>query len=299
MKKILFLTAAVCLLAIASFAQTKTDFSGRWELNTVESKLDERMRVESMTLNVAQTDRELKVETTTKRTVSADSSGGGGMNRGGMSGGNQTVTYSLVPGTAVKGETVSSGGGATSAETNMLKASLESDGRLKLHSVRSFDGQMGKVTITVDEVWELTNEGQTLKINRTMESPRGTNTSEMIFAKKDAAQAQADKAQMTDTSKSSLPVPKVISGGVLNGKAKTLVKPAYPEAAKAVRASGAVNIQVTIDEEGNVISATAVSGHPLLRAASEEAARASKFSPTMLEGVPVKVTGIIVYNFTP
>src|SRR5215213_6622582 len=92
-------------------------------------------------------------------------------------------------------------------------------------------------------------------------------------------------------------IPKSVSGGVLNGKAINLVKPAYPAAAKAVRAEGAVNVQVTIDEEGNVISASAVSGHPLLRAAAVTAARASKFSPTKLQGQAVKVTGVIVYNF--
>ncbi len=91
---------------------------------------------------------------------------------------------------------------------------------------------------------------------------------------------------------------KTISGGVLNGKAVNLVKPAYPAAAKAVRAQGAVNVQITIDESGNVISAAAVSGHPLLRAAAVSAARQSTFSPTMLSGQAVKVTGIIVYNFS-
>lgn len=90
---------------------------------------------------------------------------------------------------------------------------------------------------------------------------------------------------------------KSVSGGVLNGKATNLVKPAYPAAAKAVKAQGAVNVQVVIDEQGSVVSATAVSGHPLLREASVTAARASKFSPTTLEGKPVKVTGVIVYNF--
>ena len=95
------------------------------------------------------------------------------------------------------------------------------------------------------------------------------------------------------------PVPKTISGGVVNGKATNLVKPPYPAAARAVRAAGAVNVQVTIDENGNVISASAVSGHPLLRAAAVSAARSSKFSPTMLSGQAVKVTGVIVYNFVP
>jgi TonB family protein len=94
-------------------------------------------------------------------------------------------------------------------------------------------------------------------------------------------------------------VPKTISGGVVNGKATNLPKPVYPAAAKAVRASGAVNVQVTIDETGNVISATAVSGHPLLRAAAVEAARQATFAPTMLSGQAVKVTGVIVYNFVP
>ena len=96
-----------------------------------------------------------------------------------------------------------------------------------------------------------------------------------------------------------LPVPKTVSGGVVNGKATNLVKPAYPPAARAVRASGAVNVQVTIDEKGDVIAASAVSGHPLLRAAAVQAARQSKFSPTLLSGKPVKVSGVVVYNFTP
>jgi TonB family protein len=90
-----------------------------------------------------------------------------------------------------------------------------------------------------------------------------------------------------------------VSGGVLNGKATSLPKPIYPAAAKAVKASGVVNVQILIDEEGNVISANATSGHPLLRAASEEAARSAKFSPTSLSGQKVKVSGIIVYNFVP
>ncbi len=94
-----------------------------------------------------------------------------------------------------------------------------------------------------------------------------------------------------------MPVAKQISKGVVNGSAISLPKPNYPAAARAVKAQGAVNVQVVIDEEGNVESANAVSGHPLLRSASEEAARDAKFKPTMLSGQTVKVTGIIVYNF--
>jgi TonB family protein len=92
---------------------------------------------------------------------------------------------------------------------------------------------------------------------------------------------------------------RTVNVGVANGIAGTLVRPKYPAAARAVRASGAVNIQVTIDELGNVVAAKAVSGHPLLRAAAVQAARESKFKTTTLEGWPVRVKGVIVYNFAP
>src|SRR5438105_9855802 len=91
----------------------------------------------------------------------------------------------------------------------------------------------------------------------------------------------------------------IISGGVLNGKAVSKPDPAYPPIAKAARVSGTVTVQVTVDEEGNVISAAAVSGHPLLQAAAVAAARQAKFTPTKLSGVPVKVTGLLTYNFVP
>ena len=88
-----------------------------------------------------------------------------------------------------------------------------------------------------------------------------------------------------------------ISGGVLNGKAISLPKPGYPPIAQAAHASGTVVVQVLIDENGSVVSASAVSGHPLLRAAAVGAARQARFSPTKLSGQPVKVTGVIQYNF--
>lgn len=88
-----------------------------------------------------------------------------------------------------------------------------------------------------------------------------------------------------------------ISGGVLNGKALSLPKPPYPPIAKAAHAAGTVVVQVLIDENGNVVSAHAVSGHPLLQAVAVSAARQARFSPTKLSGQPVKVTGVIQYNF--
>ena len=87
--------------------------------------------------------------------------------------------------------------------------------------------------------------------------------------------------------------------GVLNNRAVQLPQPAYPPAALAVKAGGSVNVRVLIDEQGIVISASAASGHPLLRTAAADAAKKAKFAPTLLSGQPVKVSGILVYNFVP
>lgn len=92
--------------------------------------------------------------------------------------------------------------------------------------------------------------------------------------------------------------PATQSLGVINGRASSLPKPSYPAAARAVKAQGKVNVQVTIDEDGRVVSARAVDGNPLLRNAAEAAARNARFTTTFLSNVPVKVTGVIVYNFS-
>lgn len=84
---------------------------------------------------------------------------------------------------------------------------------------------------------------------------------------------------------------------IINSKATYLPKPIYPAAVQAMRIQGAVNVQVVIDESGKVISAKAVSGHPLLQGAAVQAARNARFSPTLLNKQAVKVTGLIVYNF--
>jgi TonB family protein len=85
----------------------------------------------------------------------------------------------------------------------------------------------------------------------------------------------------------------------IGDKALRFAKPKYPAAAHAARASGAVQVQVTIDEDGEIAAANAISGHPLLRQAAEAASKETRFAPTLLSGKPVKITGIIVYNFIP
>lgn len=92
---------------------------------------------------------------------------------------------------------------------------------------------------------------------------------------------------------------KPIKGGVVNGKAINLPKPIYPAEAREKKAGGAVSVQVLIDESGKIISACAIQGARELHRAAESAALQARFSPTTLSGKPVKVSGVIVYNFVP
>ncbi len=91
--------------------------------------------------------------------------------------------------------------------------------------------------------------------------------------------------------------PRKVSEGVLQGRAIKKVKPAYPTIARSIRASGPVQVFVVIAEDGRVIEAAPMNGHPTLRSAAVEAARQWLFTPTTLTGVPVKVQGVLTFNF--
>ena len=91
--------------------------------------------------------------------------------------------------------------------------------------------------------------------------------------------------------------PKLVSLGVIESKVVRKAVPPYPELAKRARASGSVPVQILLDEQGRVISAHATGGHPLLRSAAEQAAYQTRFSPTLLSNQPVKVSGVITFNF--
>jgi TonB family protein len=86
-------------------------------------------------------------------------------------------------------------------------------------------------------------------------------------------------------------------GGVANGVALSLPKPKYPATARLFHVEGPARIQLSIDEQGNVTHVEGASGHPILLTAAADAACQAKFSPTLLSGVAVKVTGVITYNF--
>jgi len=88
-----------------------------------------------------------------------------------------------------------------------------------------------------------------------------------------------------------------MEGGILNSRALSMPAPKYPPEAKRARASGQVQVQVLVDETGKVISAEAVFGPEELRAAAVEAAKQARFAPAKNNGAPVKVSGILFYDF--
>lgn len=89
-----------------------------------------------------------------------------------------------------------------------------------------------------------------------------------------------------------------LSATVISGKAVHKPIPAYPAIARHARIEGVVTVLILVDEQGRVASARATSGPPLLLHAATQAALQARFTPTLLGGNPVKVTGVITYHFT-
>ena len=84
---------------------------------------------------------------------------------------------------------------------------------------------------------------------------------------------------------------------VLNGKAISLPPPEYPVVARIEKKLGSILVRVLIDESGKVLKACAVDGPVIFHDASEDAALRARFTPTVKNGKPVMVIGLILYNY--
>jgi TonB family protein len=102
-----------------------------------------------------------------------------------------------------------------------------------------------------------------------------------------------ETTKVTEPSKT----PQIVEMGQLNALAVNLVKPVYPEIARKTNVAGTVTVQISLDEEGKVVSAKATEGPAMLRSTAEDAARKSKFKSAMSGDKPIKATGFILYNF--
>src|SRR5438067_12806134 len=163
----------------AASAAAPANFAGTWALDKTKSKdLPPQMaNVDSLTLTITQDAQQLTVDTKIARKEMADAQGvgsGGGRGRGmGMMG---PVSYKLDG-----SETTLDTGGRGTAIT---KAEWLNGGKtLKLTTKRTANFQGNDVTFTNTEVWDLSGDGKTLTVQRTSESPRGTQTSTLVFNK--------------------------------------------------------------------------------------------------------------------
>lgn len=174
-----FLSLLFAISSVSARAQGAiADFSGTWKLDTTKSKLDERARIESMTMNVSQTATEITVSTETKRAAPPEGAPGGrgpGMGRGGL--GDGKFTYSLDG-----KETTSEQASQFGVVPVKLKAS-GSGSTLKLTLKRTVNSPMGEMTMTTNEEWTLSADGKSLTVKRDQETPRGTNSSTFVFVK--------------------------------------------------------------------------------------------------------------------
>ena len=182
MKRNVILAAIFSLFVLAMSASAQSaDFNGTWTLDLTKSKLGDRNMIAEQTLTVVQTAKDIAVTPATKRTPPPDGMGGGqggGQGRGGMGGGDTKMTYTL-DGKATDMTVDSPMGPSTVSLTGKAEG-----GKLMLSSSRTINGQMGQMTLTTKETWELSTDGKVLTINTERTTPRGTDTTTRVFNKK-------------------------------------------------------------------------------------------------------------------
>jgi TonB family protein len=88
-----------------------------------------------------------------------------------------------------------------------------------------------------------------------------------------------------------------VTSVVLQGKAIERRTPIYPPLARQIHLQGDVSVEVIISPDGRVEGARVVSGHPMFAQYAREAALGWRFEPTLLNNVPVRVTGVITFVF--
>lgn len=174
MKKTAALSFVILLFACAaSFAQDKTpDYSGDWKLDTGKSELGQRSNIESMTMKVTQTESQITFTRNATRGESEAPRRGRGRGFGG--GGSQVYDLSGK-------ETKSEAGGRFGGE--VVRKAEAGDEDLKLTSTMNIDTPRGAISIKSTETWSLSDDGKTLTVNVSRETPRGSRTSKMVFTK--------------------------------------------------------------------------------------------------------------------
>jgi hypothetical protein len=218
---LVFVALGVFVFNLCAFCtvSAQTDFSGTWVLDKDKTR-NLPPQLEGYTMVVTQSAQQLAVETKVegdlrppKRGSDESSprgggipggpSGGGGFPGGpggggfpggpggrGFPGGGPPSGF-MALGMVIPSATYSLDGQETTAElerpmpgTAMLMAKWTNDRKvLELSAVRHVDFQGDSVTFTSKERWKLSEDGEVLSLQRTVETPRGRETVKLTFNK--------------------------------------------------------------------------------------------------------------------
>jgi len=89
-----------------------------------------------------------------------------------------------------------------------------------------------------------------------------------------------------------------VGGDIKEPKKIKDVKPVYPETAKATNIQGIMIIEIIIGTDGSVNEAKVLRPVPELDRAAIDAVMQWKYTPTLLNGEPVKVIMTVTVTFT-
>ncbi len=120
---------------------------------------------------------------------------------------------------------------------------------------------------------------------------RKVNTQEP--QKPEATIAKTEEPKVENTTKDDSP----IQVGSLIEYATAKVAPTYPPAAKTMRMTGTVKVEVLVNEDGSIGEVQKSSGPSMLQRAATDALKKWKFKPFMRDGQAVKAAGFVSFNF--
>lgn len=180
---------------------------------------------------------------------------------------------------------------------NDQQSALDPDGNKNIAELSAYFFNSDKKKVVA---WSKTGSASDKKSDGEKINEASLTTDFLTAYKEAAAQKWASQFKVSGAMQVKLPDDgiQIISVGLIVGKAKSLVVPPYPAAARKDRPSGPINVELVVDIDGKVLAAQAMSGHPALQAAAEAAAKKSTFVPTALNGQKVRVRGILVYYFS-
>jgi protein TonB len=93
------------------------------------------------------------------------------------------------------------------------------------------------------------------------------------------------------------PAPARLHSGMQAPRKTVDVAPLYPAVARTARVEGVVILEAVIDAWGGVESVRVLRSIPLLDQAAVDAVRQWKFTPTLLNGMPVPIVMTVTVNF--